>query len=112
MIRRPAQVEVMMRSLIPAVIILLFSAGALLGSEKSAQNKYKFFLNGDAIEPELISLNGTPEEPCQGDVFNYSLFYMVLGPPGEYRFRTVENEEHKLLRETADGDRLAAVSVG
>jgi hypothetical protein len=64
---------------------------------------YRFYLDGEAIVPEITFLVGTPERPSAGDVVSVGRFQLVLDEAGDYRFHSTPGRE--LYREFEDGRR-------
>ena len=42
---------------------------------------YTFFLDGQPHTPEVYSMNGTPDEPAEGDVIVVQFAPLLLGKP-------------------------------
>lgn len=66
--------------------------------------EYRFWLDGEPIDPEILALVGEPGAPAAGDVVCIGPIRrrkLVLDEAGEYRF--VTTERGNLRREYADG---------
>ena len=85
------------------------------GEEGGSSGKYRFFLDGKAFVPTVFSLNGTPEDLQAGDVIfidSPSAIGLVIGPPGEYRFRSALAEDGLLYLSFNGGkERIAAARL-
>lgn len=79
-------------------------AEALEGPETG----YTFELGGTATDAPITSLAGTPERPSAGDVVSIARVNMVLGPPGHYEYRLVDNSRLEL---SVDGGPYKVVGV-
>lgn len=101
-----------LRGLCVVVVLgFLASAGAGRANAQSGAG-YSFTLDGKPIEPRIMSLNGTPDEPAPGDVarLNYR-WSVVLGGPGDYHFRSAGEEDGVLFLEEEGTSRVIAVTV-
>ncbi|MFI5401643.1 MAG: hypothetical protein ACHQ1G_01820 [Planctomycetota bacterium] len=83
---------------------------ALIAGTAVAQDapRYTFHLDGGPHDPQIVSLEGTPESPRPGDLlYVRDNLWITLGEPGEYRFRFAGADPSRLML----GDRVVAVRV-
>lgn len=72
---------------------------------------YRFEVDGESVEPWLISVTGRPGTHRAGDVARVHNLPMVLGDPGHYRY-FVEDEGRRVMLSVDDGPRrLVALRV-
>lgn len=57
-----------------------------LSSPVFAQVGYNFYLNGRDFHPPVRPIYGDGDAPVQGDLIEVEDAWLVLGPPGDYRF--------------------------
>jgi len=80
----------------------------LLGVAAGAEEKYTFVLDGEPIDPSIVSIGGG-SEPRPGDLAEIEHVWVTLGEPGAYRFRA---EGNRIFRVAADGtETLFAATV-
>lgn len=90
--------------LVAVVCNCLCCVEAYGASADKSTTGYSFILDGKPYEPRIISLNGTPDKPCKGDVLFVNEIAMVLDKPGSYSFRSTPKDDGLLLLVGNDGD--------
>lgn len=93
-----------MRALRPLTLTVLFLA--TLSACGDSRTEYRFFLDDEPIEPEILALVGEPGAPAAGDVALVDRFAFVLGEGGDHRLFTVSRAQRRSLRELDDGSRV------
>jgi hypothetical protein len=58
---------------------------------------YSFVVDGRPIQPTVISLRGTPDQPGPGDLVEIAGIWLTLGPERTQQFRTTPREDGRLL---------------
>lgn len=97
-----------------AVVAVLLSAWAPAASGAGGEGRrgFRFTLDGEAYEPEVLSLNGTPDAPRPGDVVEVEGLLLVLGPEGDRRLKSTPRNDGRLLLVAADGkEQVVGVQV-
>ena len=89
----------------PATLLVLVALGLItLPTSRAAEaNGYSFTLDGSPIQPQILSLCGTPDRPQAGDLVRIDDLLPVLGPPDVYQFRRTPAHDGRLLRVGKDG---------
>ena len=94
--------------LLLAVVFLL----SMLTFKMITEDPYIFTIDGQVFSPQVLSLHGSPENPHEGDVIIVGEFVLVLGPPGEYSFKTTTQFDGCLFQIEKNGQsRIVAANV-
>ncbi len=104
-----------MHRLIPLalVAVALCSFGVRAEAEKPPEKSgsgYSFTLNGEPYEADFVHLEGTPEKPAPGDLFEIADLWMVLGQEKNQAYHLLSREEGVLWVEGPGGRRRAAAA--
>lgn len=79
---------------------LLLIGLAVLCVQSLAAAGYTLSVDGRAQAPSVLSLNGTPDQPAEGDLLQVSRYLLPLGSEQNL---TLQTEEYRLLQVAADG---------
>lgn len=101
-----------MRGLCVVVVLGLLASASPGRVRAQSGAAYSFTLDGKPIEPRIMSLNGTPDDPAPGDVARLNYHWsVVLGEPGDYHFKSAGEEDGVLFLAEEGKSRVIAVTV-
>lgn len=92
----------------PALLALLLTAGCRTGAPPP---DYRFELDGKAMQPDCVSVEGDGERPAPGDVLTWP--FVVLDDVADQSYQHVEGAPSgRFYRRTPRGLQLVALTVG
>jgi hypothetical protein len=92
-----------------ACLVLLFWILAI--TPAGAESRYTFSVDGQQRKPDILSLNGTPDQPQQGDLAAVAGWWLTLDEPGHYVLEKRAAHGGSLWRILPDGDRLLGIEM-
>jgi hypothetical protein len=95
-------------------LVLLFWILAMVSA--GAESRYTFSVDGQRVDgqhrkPDILSLNGTPDQPQQGDLVAVAGWWLTLDEPGHYVLEKRATHGGSLWRILPDGDRLLGIEM-
>jgi hypothetical protein len=92
-----------------ACLVLLFWILAI--TPAGAESRYMFSVDGQHRRPDILSLNGTPDQPQQGDLAAVAGWWLTLDEPGHYVLEKRAAHGGSLWRILPDRDRLLGIEM-